>query len=138
MRLRNKILLTLMVILIGGVLITTYFVKKMEANLLLIAHEEILNVDLSHAKDGVFTGTHKVLPVDVEVQVSLKDHEITEIILVKHFNGQGKAAEIIPSQVLTAQSLQVDAIAGATYSSKIILKAIQSALLKSGATLINP
>ena len=138
MRLRNKILLILMVILIGGVLITTYFVKKMEANLLLIAHEEILNVNLSNAKDGVFTGTHKVLPVDVEVQVSLKDHEITEIILVKHFNGQGKAAEIIPSQVLTAQSLQVDAIAGATYSSKIILKAIQSALLKSGATLINP
>lgn len=138
MRLRNKILLILMVILIGGVLITTYFVKKMEANLLLIAHEEILNVNLSNAKDGVFTGTHKVLPVDVEVQVSLKDHEITEIILVKHFNGQGKAAEIIPSQVLKAQSLQVDAIAGATYSSKIILKAIQSALLKSGATLINP
>lgn len=127
-----------MVILIGGVIITTYFVKEMEANLLLIAHEEISNVDLSNAKDGVFSGTHKVLPVDVEVQVSLKDHKITEIILVKHFNGQGKAAEIIPSQVLTTQSLQVDAIAGATYSSKIILKAIQSALLKSGATLVNP
>lgn len=138
MRLRNRILLTLMVILIGGVIITTYFVKEMEANLLLIAHEEISNVDLSNAKDGVFSGTHKVLPVDVEVQVSLKDHKITEIILVKHFNGQGKAAEIIPSQVLTTQSLQVDAIAGATYSSKIILKAIQSALLKSGATLVNP
>ena len=72
MRLRNKILLILMVILIGGVLITTYFVKKMEANLLLIAHEEILNVNLSNAKDGVFTGTHKVLPVDVEVQVDRK------------------------------------------------------------------
>ncbi len=39
-------------------------------------------------------------------------------------------AEIITDKVIDTQSLQVDAISGATYSSKTILKAIENALKK--------
>jgi uncharacterized protein with FMN-binding domain len=138
MKKRNKILLSLLAIIVLVILASFIAVKAMEANLNLLVQEVIAEVDLSTANDGVFIGNHKVLPVDVEVQVTVKNHVITEVLLVKHFNGQGTAAEVIPDQVVDAQSLQVDAIAGATYSSKIILKAIQSALLKAGATLVNP
>jgi uncharacterized protein with FMN-binding domain len=49
---------------------------------------------------------------------------------VKHVNGQGKPAEVITEKVIETQSLQVDVVSGATYSSKVILKAIENALAK--------
>ena len=135
MKTRRKVLLTLLAIVTITIIGLSLFVQKMEAELQLLAQEVISDVDLSSANDGIFSATHKVLPIDVEVQVTVKNHTITNILLVKHFNGQGSAAEVLPSQILKVQSLKVDAIAGATYSSKVIVKAIQTALLNAGATL---
>lgn len=135
MKKAKRILLITFALLLILAIAGTGFVKKMESNLNALAQEAITNVDLSSAKEGTYTGKYTVLPIDVEVQVQIRQHKIKEILLVKHFNGQGKAAEIIPDQVLKAQSLHVDAVAGATYSSKVILKAIQAALLQSGATI---
>ena len=135
MKTRRKVLLTLLAIVTITIIGLSLFVQKMEAELQLLAQEVISDVDLSTANDGIFSATHKVLPIDVEVQVTVKNHTITNILLVKHFNGQGSAAEVLPSQILKVQSLKVDAIAGATYSSKVIVKAIQTALLNAGATL---
>ncbi len=42
---------------------------------------------------------------------------------------RGKA-EKIPDKVLEEQSLQVDIVSGATFSSKVILKAVEDALNK--------
>ena len=131
MKTRRKVLLTLLAIVTITIIGLSIFVQKMEAELQLFAQEVISDVDLSTANDGIFSATHKVLPIDVEVQVTVKNHRITDIFLVKHFNGQGSAAEVLPSQILKEQSLQVDAIAGATYSSKVILKAVEDALIKA-------
>lgn len=97
-------------------------------NLTALALEEIPDVDLTEIADGVYTGSCTVLPVSAEVKVTVKDHVITEIGLVRHFNGQGSAAEILPEKVVEAQSLGVDIVSGATYSSKVILKAVRNAL----------
>ncbi|MBA7580983.1 hypothetical protein ES708_22882 [subsurface metagenome] len=53
---------------------------------------------------------------------------IAGIELVKHRSGQGAPAEMIASKVVEAQTLEVDVVSGATYSSKVILKAIENAL----------
>jgi len=135
MKTRRKVLLTLLAIVTITIIGLSLFVQKMEAELQLLAQEVISDVDLSTANDGIFSAGHRALPIDVEVQVTVKNHTITNILLVKHFNGQGSAAEVLPSQILKVQSLKVDAIAGATYSSKVIVKAIQTALLNAGATL---
>ena len=135
MKKAKRILLITLALLLILAIAGTGFVKKMESNLSALAQEAITNVDLSSAKEGTYIGKYTVMPIDVEVQVKVGQQEIEEILLVKHFNGQGKAAETIPSQVVKAQSLQVDAVAGATYCSKVILKAIQAALLQSGATI---
>ncbi|NCC85175.1 MAG: FMN-binding protein [Clostridia bacterium] len=47
---------------------------------------------------------------------------------MKHVNGMGQAAEALPSQVVEAQTLQVDLVSGASFSSKVILLAIEDAL----------
>jgi len=59
------------------------------------------------------------------------NHLISDIRLIKHINGQGGAAESIIPEVIAAQSIEVDAITGATYSSEVILKAIEQSLLSS-------
>ena len=58
----------------------------------------------------------------------MQNHVLTAVELVKHRHGRGAAAEVIPDAVLRQQTLGVDAISGATYSSKVILKAIDDAL----------
>lgn len=84
--------------------------------------------DLRAMNDGDFTGAYRSGVVSATVEVALRDHRITSIRILKHFNGQGQAAETIVNDVITAQSLEVDAISGATISSKVILKAIETAL----------
>jgi uncharacterized protein with FMN-binding domain len=66
--------------------------------------------------------------------VTLSNHEITEIVITRHDNGQGQAAEAIIDDVTSEQTLLVDAIAGATYSSKVILLAIHDALSGGGSS----
>jgi uncharacterized protein with FMN-binding domain len=88
----------------------------------------ISDVDLSNAEDGIYGGSYKSFPVSARVKVTIKDHKITAIDLVEHKTGQGQGAEVLPAMVVEKQTLQLDSISGATYSSKVILKAIETAL----------
>jgi len=88
----------------------------------------INKVDLSKISDGKYTGSYDVNLLSAKVSVTVKDHKIENIDLLEHKNDRGKSAEVIPSMVVKAQSLQVDTISGATNSSKTILKAIENAL----------
>ena len=89
---------------------------------------DIQDVDLALVQDGTYAGEYNAFPVSAKVEVTVTDHRITAIDLIKHNNGQGGDAEIIPQMVVDAQSLQVDTVSGATYSSKVILLAIREAL----------
>lgn len=85
-------------------------------------------VDLATVADGVYEGKADAEIVRAEVQVTVRDHRITAIELTRHDSGRGGPAEAITEHVVAAQSLKVDVIGGATYSSKVILKAIENAL----------
>jgi uncharacterized protein with FMN-binding domain len=100
----------------------------LEENLNKVATAVIKDVDLTEVEDGVYNGSYNAFPIMVVVKVTVSNHNITEIELVKHMNGQGTPAEVITNKVIEAQSLQVDIVSGATYSSKVILKAIENAL----------
>jgi len=84
--------------------------------------------DLKQIEDGDYTGRYRSGVVSVKIKVSVQDHKITALEIIRHFNGQGKKAEIITEAVINAQSLDVDIVSGATYSSKVILKAVENAL----------
>jgi uncharacterized protein with FMN-binding domain len=103
----------------------------MQSNLKQLSDLTIAKVDLSKIDDGIYAGSYKSFPVAAEVLVTISSHRIAGIDLVKHSNGQGSGAEIIPGQVVEAQSLEVDIVSGATYSSKVILKAIEDALMNT-------
>ncbi|MDF2531593.1 MAG: hypothetical protein K0R80_1915 [Clostridia bacterium] len=127
---KGKIIILLFLI-VGCILVVLGAKAYIGANLEKVSGSNIENVDLSKLKDGTYTGSYSAFPVSAEVQVVINNHSITEIELFKHINGQGSAAEIIPGQVVKAQSLEIDIVSGATYSSKVILKAIEDALVKA-------
>lgn len=128
MKRKKIVILSILIVLIGFTIAIIGTKAYIEAKLERLADQTISNVDLSNAKDGVYIGSYKAFPVAAEVEVTINKHRIKEIELKKHNNGQGSAAEIIPGKVVEAQTLEVDIVAGATYSSKVILKAIEDAL----------
>jgi len=90
-------------------------------------------IELSRVGDGTWEGSAFLLPVSVKAAVRVSGGRIEGIELLRHFNGQGKPAEAIVDAVIAAQSVRVDAVAGATHSSVAILEAIADALSKGSA-----
>jgi uncharacterized protein with FMN-binding domain len=91
---------------------------------------EIGSPELAKVSDGAWRGYYDGGLVKVEVEVAVKAHAIESVKIIRHDCGKGKPAERITADVVAKQSLQVDTVSGATYSSKCILKAVELALEK--------
>lgn len=128
-KMKKIIIAVVGVLVIGG---GAYFIKYMsdlKKYKNTIKEISIGKVDLTKVKDGNYTGSFDAIYVGAKVKVKIKNHAIAEIKLLNHKNERGKRAEVIPDRVVKAQSLQVDTVSGATNSSKVILKAIENALI---------
>lgn len=121
--LKAAAILLLVLVLAGGGMMA-YMAKELAP----LEQAVIPKADLAAVSDGVYEGSYKAGPIQVVLEVTVQDHQIIKIDLIKHVSGQGAPAEAILDEVIAAQSLQVDAVTGATYSSKAILLAIQDAL----------
>lgn len=129
MKKNTKIILSVFIVALVLIFITVKFIiSKIESNLKGLLNVEIKEINLTQIEDGKYIGRYEVFPVAVEVEVAILDHKISKIKIIEHENGQGGSAEVIIDKVIEKQSLEVDVIAGATYSSKVILKAIEDAL----------
>lgn len=94
----------------------------------LISEIVISSPNISKLPDGVYEGSYNAILVAADVSVTVEGNKIKEIKLNKHKNERGLKAEAITDKVIAAQSLEVDAVSGATNSSRVILKAIDNAL----------
>lgn len=92
------------------------------------ATAEIVSPDLKDIKDGIYVGSFKSGLVSATVELTVSDHVITKFIVRKHRCGKGRPAEAIADRVLERQTLAVDAVSGATASSRVLLKAAEIAL----------
>jgi len=87
--------------------------------------------DLTLFNNGFYRGVYDLsgTPVKVTLDVDIQDNKIVDIKIVEHKSSSiGKKAESIIGHIIEKQSLEVDAVSGATASSKTILKAIEDAL----------
>jgi uncharacterized protein with FMN-binding domain len=57
--------------------------KSIESNLNKLKDLKISNVDISNAADGTYTGSFQAFPIAAEVKVTIQNHKITEIELVR-------------------------------------------------------
>ena len=81
-------------------------------------------------KDGTYYGSGTGFNGEVKVKVVIADGQISDISVVSHnddssFMGQ---AEGLISDIISTQSTNVDAVSGATYSSRGIINAVRAAL----------
>lgn len=90
----------------------------------------ISNLNMTNIENGTYVGEYTLTPVHVKVEVTVKNHEYTNISILEHDNGLGSSAESITEDIVKNQSLDVDAVSGATVSSKCILKAVENAIEK--------
>ena len=91
------------------------------------APETVGVVDLSLVRDGVWEGSDR----NTTVAVTVKGHRIVQIDYLEHgWTTVGRKAQYIRNDIIERQSLQVDVVSGATITSKSILKAVETALMK--------
>ena len=86
--------------------------------------------DLSKVEDGTYKGKVETMLVKVELEVSVKNHKIISISIIKHDNGKGKPAEAIIDDIVKDNSSDVELIAGVTMSSLVIRAAVIDAVTK--------
>lgn len=81
--------------------------------------------------DGIYTGSADAFRGDVEVQVTVEKQKVTDISILSYCDTEEyffKAAPAVIEQMKAEQSLNVDAVSGATYSSNGVIHAVANAL----------
>lgn len=116
------IILAVILVLAGVPLILRHLVSETVKDI------SISDIDLENVGDGTYIGECSAPPVSVTARVIVANHRFTNIEIVKHDNGLGSKAEKITDEIIGRQSLDVDAVSGATLSSVCILKAVENAV----------
>jgi uncharacterized protein with FMN-binding domain len=128
MKLLLKIVLSIFILFVlvsgGGIF---YISRGLEAGETL----NINDVNLSVLSDGTYSGAYKGGRWTNEVNVTVKDHKITDVEIVKDvlFPKPDVTAELI-GKVLDKQTTKVDVLSGSTVTCKAYLKSIETALGK--------
>ena len=129
----KKILIVLAVVLvvtIGGI---TAMVRELSKADEIMAAVQVNPVGITELitslPDGKYVGAFQPSKfVGATVEVTIANHKIKGIEITEHNNLRGKPAEGIVDSVVAQQGLAVDTVTGATYSSKVILIAIETAI----------
>lgn len=122
----NKVLKVIGILVL--ILLIMLTVTIIVVNSLDLPEIEVSEINLYQIEDGNYKGKYASGLVKVEVSVSVANHKINKIEILKHENGLGKKADEIIDKIIKRQSLDVDVISGATISSNTIRKAVQLAL----------
>jgi len=131
----KKVVVSVSCLIVAGVL---FFGGTLAVNTMRyrrnISEVEIITPALLQVRDGTFNGAFDAILVSANVDVTVENNRIVEVVINDHNFGRESAvaAEVVAIEVVDQQTLDVDAVSGATYSSLVILKAIQIAL-ESGA-----
>lgn len=118
------IAILLTICLIGG---SVYLVKvwNYQKTVKSLTYSDIVTEDM---EDGTYIGECNVDFINAKVAVTVEAGVITKIDILEHKNERGASAEIIIDDIVQQQSIDVDAVSGATNSSKVIKKAVENAL----------
>lgn len=120
---RNSVIV--LSVIMALVCTTTYRLWKYKE---MVKSLTVQDVGLTGIADGEYEGEFDLRLVYAKVKVTMHQGRIENITILKHENGRGKRAERIIEDVVSQQKVGVNAITGATASSKAILKAVENAL----------
>ena len=119
---------------IGVAILIVFVVAFIYFNQGLIKYRKMVinDVDLQKIEDGRYQGEFTGGRWKNKLEVTVKDHKIADINMVQasEMSGLKAIGEEVFKKVEEEQSLQIDAVSGATVHTKAILKSIENALTK--------
>lgn len=86
--------------------------------------------EIQKVSDGVYEGESDAGFVYAKVKVTVAGGVIEDIAILEHKHERGEAAESVVKGIVSSQQFPVDAVSGATNSSKVIQNAVQNAVSK--------
>lgn len=119
------LLLALALLVLGGMAAMQAQARKSMAEL-----EAVPVIPLSDVADGVYEGMQETPLVKVTVSVTVQNHAIAGIQLLRHENGRGAPAEALLEEMVRQDTSEVGVVSGATMSSRVITAAVRNALAK--------
>lgn len=126
MKLFLKIILSLIIIIAiiftGGMI---YITRGLKAGI----KETVNGIDLASVSDGVYAGRYESGRWTNELEITVKDHKITDIKVIKDVMfPMPELAEELFDRVIEEQNTDIDITSGATVTGKAYLKSIENAL----------
>jgi uncharacterized protein with FMN-binding domain len=89
-------------------------------------------LDRAGLVNGIYEGSYREGPNSALVRVTIKSNAIVSIEIIEHQAWRGKQAEVaVLNRIVAAQSTDVDAVSGATNSSRVIMNAVHKAVEKA-------
>ena len=89
------------------------------------------------AKDGTFTGTGNGRGGQITAAVTFKGGKIADVKITKQTETVGvsdSALRILPKEIVEKNTLKLNAVSGATLTSRGILEAVRNAIKAAGGT----
>lgn len=127
-------------IILGSVILSffliaavTFIVKfNIMKNVTEEAYNSINAINLTQYSDGIYEGAFKQFLIEAQVDVTIKNHTIINIKIVKQKSGAKYKAHDTIERMLRKQNPKVDATTGATGSSMSLMIATADALSEEG------
>lgn len=120
---------TIIMIVLPLIIVGIGFAAANAISLNKIRHMPIGNVNLARINDGIYNGQAKAGNYIYKVEVEVKDHKIIHIKGIQNRKSTYVTyAEGIFSKIIKEQKINVDAVTGATTTSKAFMKAVENSL----------
>ncbi len=86
-------------------------------------------------RDGTYEGSARSWPNSAKVRIAVSGGKIVRIELLSHFSSWvgNRAETTVPARIIERQSTDVDAVTGATNSSRVIMNAVQDAVKEASS-----
>jgi uncharacterized protein with FMN-binding domain len=90
-------------------------------------------IDPERLNEGEFEGHFRSGPNRAHVKITVADGKLTKIEVLRNVASWigKKANPAVPDRIVALQSTKVDAVTGATHSSRVIMNAVETAMQKS-------
>ena len=121
----KKFLIVIAVILLLGVVGFMTLKNKLVAE---VNAFDRTAIDISSIPDGIYEGSSETMLVKVNLKVTVADGKIDNIEIIKHECGKGLPANAIVDDMIKENTVEVDTVSGATFSSEVIKDAMRNAL----------
>lgn len=91
---------------------------------------QIAGVDLGKIEDGTYNGSFHKGRWAFDVAVTVKDHKIAAIRPLNKVQVWGDLVDKVTAKIVETQTPRIDAVSGASVTTKALAKAVENALSK--------